>query len=68
MLFFKKLLFFLLPTLLFCETLHKKEHGNNTTKKIQCRWVCDTKLYKEKKIAKAISFYKKSKYYKFKTQ
>jgi len=34
-------------------------------KKIKCRWVCDKKLYKEQKIADAISFYKNSKDYKF---
>ncbi|MCD6173023.1 MAG: hypothetical protein J7J96_04425 [Sulfurimonas sp.] len=28
-------------------------------KKIKCRYVCDKKLYKEQKIADAISFYKK---------
>jgi len=33
--------------------------------KIKCRWVCDKKLYREQKIAEAISFYKKSHYYKF---
>jgi len=34
--------------------------------KIKCRWVCDKKIYKEQKISDAISFYKNSKYYKFK--
>lgn len=34
-------------------------------KKVKCRWVCDKKLYKEQKIADAISFYKNSKEYKF---
>ncbi len=34
-------------------------------KKVKCRWVCDKKLYKEQKIADAISFYKNSKDYKF---
>ncbi|MCD4667185.1 MAG: hypothetical protein K8R44_01090 [Sulfurimonas sp.] len=29
-------------------------------KKIRCRYVCDKKLYKEQKIADAISFYKKT--------
>jgi len=37
-------------------------------KKIKCRWVCDKKLYKEQKIADAISFYKNSKDYKFTKQ
>ncbi len=35
-------------------------------KKIKCRWVCDKKLYKEQKIAEAISFYKNAKEYIFK--
>ncbi len=30
---------------------------------IRCRYVCDKKLYKEQKIAEAISFYKNSKEY-----
>ena len=34
-------------------------------KKIKCRLVCDKKIYKEQRIASAISFYKNSKYYKF---
>ena len=29
-------------------------------KKVKCRYVCDKKVYKEQKIADAISFYKKS--------
>ncbi|MBN2816276.1 MAG: hypothetical protein JXQ67_06295 [Campylobacterales bacterium] len=33
--------------------------------KIKCRWVCDKKLYREQKIAEAISFYKNSKEYSF---
>jgi len=36
-------------------------------KKIKCRLVCDKKLYKEQKIADALSFYKESKNYKFTT-
>ncbi len=52
----------------------EKIYGNKLTQanketiqnsKIKCRWVCDTKIYREQKIAKAISFYKKSKYYTF---
>lgn len=34
--------------------------------KIKCRYVCDKKIYKEQKIADAISFYKASKMYEFK--
>jgi len=35
--------------------------------KIVCRYVCDKKIYKEQEIGDAISFYKKSKEYKFKS-
>lgn len=35
-------------------------------KKIKCRYVCDKKIYKEKEIGDAVSFYKKAKEYKFK--
>lgn len=34
-------------------------------KKIKCRYVCDKKIYKEKEIEGAISFYKNAKEYKF---
>lgn len=40
-------------------TAVNEEALNN--KKIKCRYVCDKKIYKEQKIADAISFYKKSK-------
>jgi hypothetical protein len=33
--------------------------------KIKCRYVCDKKIYKEQKIADAISFYKHARGYKF---
>lgn len=33
--------------------------------KVNCRWVCDKKIYKEQKISEAIEFYKNSKLYKF---
>jgi hypothetical protein len=66
----KKFLFLLLPSLLFCEKIYETELSATNraameNKKIKCRWVCDKKIYKEQKIAEAISFYKKSKYYKF---
>ena len=66
----KKAIISLLPTLLLCETLYetKLSDANRAAmenKKIKCRWVCDKKIYKEQKIAEAISFYKKSKYYTF---
>jgi len=66
----KKILFLLLPVALFCEHIYDTKLTNENKKamnnpKIKCRWVCDKKLYEEQKIADAISFYKKSKYYKF---
>jgi len=65
-----KILFLLLPTLLFCEKIYDTKLSSENcaameNKKIKCRWVCDKKIYKEQKIAEAISFYKNSKYYKF---
>jgi len=67
----KKILFLLLPSLLLSEHIHSKEKTNGSqdvkkSSKIKCRWVCDKKSYREKEIVKAISFYKHSKYYKFK--
>ncbi len=72
MLFMKKILFLLLPSLLFCEKIYEtklsiKNRTAMKNEKIKCRWVCDKKIYKEQKIAEAISFYKRSKYYKFDT-
>jgi len=66
----KKVLFLLLPIALFCEHIHdtkltKANRDAIENKKIKCRMVCDKKIYKEQKIADAISFYKESKYYKF---
>jgi len=37
--------------------IHKKAMENE---KVKCRKVCDKKIYKEQKIADAISFYKKT--------
>ncbi|WP_455757203.1 hypothetical protein [Sulfurimonas sp.] len=37
-----------------------KEAANNNV--IICRYVCDKKIYKEQKIADAISFYKRSRF------
>jgi hypothetical protein len=70
MIFIKKILFLLLPTLLFCEKIHKTDQSESDSivhenRKIKCRWICDKRLYREKQIAEAISFYKNSKYYKF---
>lgn len=66
----KTILFFLTITSLFSQTQFEpkispenKEAMEN--QKIKCRWVCDKKIYKEQKIAEAISFYKNSKDYKF---
>jgi len=66
----QKLIFLLLSTLVFSSSTFETRvsHENRAAmenKKIKCRWVCDKKLYKEQKIADAISFYKNSKNYKF---
>ena len=45
------------------KSIENKEASKNS--KIKCRLVCDKKVYKEQKIAEAISFYKNSKDYKF---
>ena len=42
--------------------LNKEASENN---RIKCRVVCDKKIYKEQKIAQAVEFYKRSKYYGF---
>jgi len=65
-----KLILLLLSTLLLSNSSFetKVSHENREAmenKKVKCRWVCDKKLYKEQKIADAISFYKNSKDYKF---
>jgi hypothetical protein len=70
MLLVKKTFFLLLPSLLCAEKIYEAQLSEANrlamqNKKIKCRLVCDKKLYKEQKIAEAISFYKKSKYYKF---
>ena len=70
MLFMKKALLLLLPSLLFCEKIYdtqlsKANQAAMENKKIKCRWVCDKKIYTEQKISEAVSFYKNSKYYKF---
>jgi len=66
----KNLLYLLLGSLLYAEThfetkLSKENKEAMQNKKVKCRWVCDKKLYKEQKIAEAISFYKNSKDYNF---
>ena len=65
-----KMIYLLLSTILLSnsnfETKVSRENREAMeNKKIKCRWVCDKKLYKEQKIADAISFYKNSKDYKF---
>lgn len=45
------------------ETPIAKQTSEN--KKLTCRVVCDKKIYKEQKIAEAISYYKSSNYYVF---
>lgn len=66
----KIMLILLITSLLFGETEFEKRASQENlaamqNKKIKCRWVCDKKLYKEQKIADAISFYKNSKDYNF---
>ncbi|QOP40237.1 hypothetical protein FJR03_00160 [Sulfurimonas marina] len=67
-----KFLLFFMPVLLLGERIYdstlspeNKEAMNNP--KIKCRMVCDKKLYRQQEIAEAISFYKRSKEYKFET-
>ena len=65
-----KLLLLIMPFLLFAKTpFNTKVKPENIkameNEKIKCRWVCDKKIYKDQKIAEAISFYRNSKYYKF---
>ncbi len=40
------------------KSIENIEAMNN--KKVKCRYVCDKKIYKEQKIADAISFYKRT--------
>ncbi|QSZ40606.1 hypothetical protein GJV85_00220 [Sulfurimonas aquatica] len=47
--------------IMLCKT-HQKIAENS---EVKCRWVCDKKVSKERKIENAILFYKNSKYYKF---
>jgi hypothetical protein len=63
-------IFIFLVTSLFSQTQFEPKVTAENEKamqneKIKCRWVCDKKIYKEQKIAEAISFYKNSKDYKF---
>jgi hypothetical protein len=49
------------------ETKRLKIHEiTSENEKIKCRYVCDKKIYKEKEIGDAVSFYKNAKEYKFK--
>jgi hypothetical protein len=72
----KKLLFItILPSLMFGVSISELAVFNtkvtnenkmaSENEKIKCRYVCDKKVYKEQKIAEAVSFYKNSKNYKF---
>jgi len=47
----------------FDTSLSKVNKKAMKNQKIKCRYVCDKKVYKEQKIADAISFYKASKDY-----
>jgi len=69
----KILSIFLLVTLLFGEHIYEKKISQENreamqNKKIKCRWVCDKKVYKEQRIAEAVSFYRNSKCYKFESE
>ena len=73
MVFMNKIFLLIISVVLFADaTFETKVSPENReamqNKKIKCRWVCDKKLYKEQKIADAISFYKNSKDYKFTKQ
>ncbi len=48
---------------IFETSLSKINKKTMQNKKMRCRIVCDKKVYKEQKIADAISFYKQSKDY-----
>ncbi|MDQ7068414.1 MAG: hypothetical protein Q9M40_10830 [Sulfurimonas sp.] len=71
--FMKLFSLLLLSTLLFSEHIYEKKLSKENraamqNKKIKCRWVCDKKVYKEQRIADAISFYRDSKNYKFESE
>jgi hypothetical protein len=66
----RKFVFLLISTILLSDSNFETKvcHENKKAMrnpKIKCRLVCDKKVYKEQKIAEAISFYKNSKEYKF---
>ena len=66
----KILTILLISLVLFGEKIHETKvapcHEQETqNKKIKCRCVCDKKAYREKEIARAVSFYKNSKRYRF---
>jgi len=70
MVFMNKMFFLIISVALFANTTFETKVSRENreameNKKVKCRWVCDKKLYKEQKIADAISFYKNSKDYKF---
>lgn len=67
-------LFFLLPFLLYAQSMDTSVFDSDSKVKsvqekevsdVECRCVCDKKLSKEKSIQKAIDFYKNSKYHTF---
>jgi len=67
----KYLIYLILPLLVNAqspfESTTTQTHLNSTKSKIKCRQVCDKKIYKEKVITDAITFYINSKYYSFNT-
>ena len=70
MVFMNKIFFLIISVILSADTAFETKVSRENreameNKKVKCRWVCDKKLYKEQKIADAISFYKNSKDYRF---
>ena len=68
--YMKFLTLLLLVSSLFGEHIYEKQVSKENIKamkneKIKCRLVCDKKVYKEQKIADAVSFYKNNKNYTF---
>jgi len=66
----KFLTLLLLVSSLFAEHIYEKKVSKENERamrneKIKCRLVCDKKVYKEQKIADAVSFYKNNKNYTF---
>ena len=66
----KFLTLLLIVSSLYAEHIYEKKTSQENAEamkneKIKCRLVCDKKVYKEQKIADAVSFYKNNKNYNF---